>query len=137
MLHQTFLFLGQLWQLFEASQILEFLRYSLEPALTVFERKSQICFSCFGCMALRRKCCSKAVPWPYPNPKPGEMWSLSIFRGLSFYGINLRIMQTELKIVVALLVDEVSLRCRAPCCFGYAFQTCIPSQTPVLFLEGW
>ena len=28
MLHQTFLFLGQLWQLFEVSQILEYLRYS-------------------------------------------------------------------------------------------------------------
>ena len=28
MLHQTFLFLGQLWQLFEVSQILEFLRYA-------------------------------------------------------------------------------------------------------------
>ena len=27
MLHQTFLFLGQFWQLFEVSQILEFLRY--------------------------------------------------------------------------------------------------------------
>ena len=27
MLLQTFLFLGQLWQLFEVSQILEFLRY--------------------------------------------------------------------------------------------------------------
>ena len=27
MLHETFLFLGQLWQLFEVSQILEFLRY--------------------------------------------------------------------------------------------------------------
>ena len=26
MLHRTFLFLGQLWQLFEVSQILEFLR---------------------------------------------------------------------------------------------------------------
>ena len=26
MFHQTFLFLGQLWQLFEVSQILEFLR---------------------------------------------------------------------------------------------------------------
>ena len=26
-LHQTFLFLGQVWQLFEVSQILEFLRY--------------------------------------------------------------------------------------------------------------
>ena len=26
MLHQTFLFLGQLWQLFEVSQILDFLR---------------------------------------------------------------------------------------------------------------
>ena len=28
MLRQTFLFLGQLWQLFEVSQILEFLRYN-------------------------------------------------------------------------------------------------------------
>ena len=28
MLHQTFLFLGQLWQLFEVSQIIEFLRYA-------------------------------------------------------------------------------------------------------------
>ena len=28
MLHLTFLFLGQLWQLFEVSQILEFLRYA-------------------------------------------------------------------------------------------------------------
>ena len=26
MLHQTFLFLGQLWQMFEVSKILEFLR---------------------------------------------------------------------------------------------------------------
>ena len=30
MLHQTFLFLGQLWQLFEVSQILEFLRYIIQ-----------------------------------------------------------------------------------------------------------
>ena len=29
MLHETFLVLGLLWQLFEVSQILEFLRYSL------------------------------------------------------------------------------------------------------------
>ena len=28
MLHQTFSVLGQLWQLFEVSQILEFLRYT-------------------------------------------------------------------------------------------------------------
>ena len=31
MLHQTFLLLGQLWQFFEVSQILEFLRYIFEP----------------------------------------------------------------------------------------------------------
>ena len=31
MLHQTFLFLGQLWQLFEVSQLLEFLRYIWLP----------------------------------------------------------------------------------------------------------
>ena len=30
MLYQTFLFLGQLWQLFEVSQILEFLRYFIK-----------------------------------------------------------------------------------------------------------
>ena len=30
MLHLTFLFLEQLWQLFEVSQILEFLRYSAD-----------------------------------------------------------------------------------------------------------
>ena len=30
MLHQTFLLLGQLWQLFEVSQILEFLRYVIK-----------------------------------------------------------------------------------------------------------
>ena len=30
MLHPTFQFLGQLWQLFEVSQILEFLRYFLD-----------------------------------------------------------------------------------------------------------
>ena len=29
MLQQTFLFLGQLWQLFVVSQILEFLRYNM------------------------------------------------------------------------------------------------------------
>ena len=33
MLHQTFLFLGQLWQLFEVSQILEFLRYKLSETI--------------------------------------------------------------------------------------------------------
>ena len=48
MLHQTFLFLGQLWQLFEVSQILEFLRYvsgytvifsTLSPLLVEFTLK--------------------------------------------------------------------------------------------------
>ena len=34
MLHQTFLFLGQLWLLFEVSQILEFLRYKV-PVIIV------------------------------------------------------------------------------------------------------
>ena len=33
MLHQTFLFLGQLWQLFEVSQILEFLRYTFQDSI--------------------------------------------------------------------------------------------------------
>ena len=35
MLHQTFLFLGQLWQLFEVSQILEFLRYITNSAVFI------------------------------------------------------------------------------------------------------
>ena len=35
MLHQTFLFLGQLWHLFEVSQILEFLRYAPEEPSTL------------------------------------------------------------------------------------------------------
>ena len=34
MLHQTFLFLAQLRQLFEVSQILEFLRYALFKAIS-------------------------------------------------------------------------------------------------------
>ena len=41
MLHQTFLFLGQLWQLFEVSQILEFLRYldfKLQTYYPIFDR---------------------------------------------------------------------------------------------------
>ena len=42
MLHQTFLFLGQLWQLFEVSQILEFLRYcytfNLNSALFLYDK---------------------------------------------------------------------------------------------------
>ena len=37
MLHQTFLFLGQLWQLFEVSQILEFLRYLVAHLLYTVE----------------------------------------------------------------------------------------------------
>ena len=32
MLHQTFLFLGQLWQLFEVSQILEYLTMTVMTA---------------------------------------------------------------------------------------------------------
>ena len=41
MLHQTFLFLGQLWQLFEVSQILEFLRYMSFFVANRFIYKSQ------------------------------------------------------------------------------------------------
>ena len=48
----------------------------------------------------------KRVPCPYPYPNPDEMWSKSIFRGLLFYRINLRIMQIELKMVVV-IVDKV------------------------------
>ena len=42
MFHQTFLFLGQLWQLFEVSQILEFLRYyTLSPEYAALEVSKQ------------------------------------------------------------------------------------------------
>ena len=54
-----------------------------------------------GCTTLCQKCCSsKAVPCPYPNPNSEEVWSTSIFRGLSFHEINLRIMWTELQMVL-------------------------------------
>ena len=45
MLHQTFLFLEQLWQLFEVSQILEFLRYTvlLVRILKPTESKRTVC----------------------------------------------------------------------------------------------
>ena len=53
-------------------------------------------------MTLDRNCCLlKAVLCPYPYPR-----SKSIFRGLSFYVINLRIFWTELKMIVV-IVDEV------------------------------
>ena len=43
MLHQTFLFLGQLWQLFEVSQILKFLQYMFSQCIFDFEtRKKQM-----------------------------------------------------------------------------------------------
>ena len=43
MLHQTFLFLGQLWLLFEVSQILEFLRYGLSNTLLPCNMSLLIC----------------------------------------------------------------------------------------------
>ena len=43
MLHQTFLFLGQLWQLFEVSQILEFLRYVGGISLRALESSDDSC----------------------------------------------------------------------------------------------
>ena len=69
-----------------------------------------------GCTTLRRKCCSsKAVPCPYPNPNSEEVWSTSIFRGLhvSFHGINLRIMQTELKMVLLFSTKFLSMNYNA------------------------
>ena len=46
MLHQTFLFLGQLWQLFEVSQILEFLQYFLPTINAQMRQQAQLslCF---------------------------------------------------------------------------------------------
>ena len=38
MLHQTFLFLGQLWQLFEVSQILEFFTVPLDLTSALEEK---------------------------------------------------------------------------------------------------
>ena len=45
------------------------------------------------------------IPNSYLSPE--EMWSRSIFRGLSFHGINLRIMRAEMKMVIV-VKDEVS-----------------------------
>ena len=55
MLHQTFLFLGQLWQLFEVSQILEFLRYMPKQHLTeiLVQSDLKICVSISLCMELK------------------------------------------------------------------------------------
>ena len=56
---------------------------------------------------VQKRCSLKAVLFPYPYPNPDKMWSKSIYRELSFSGINLRIMQTELKMVLV-VVDKVS-----------------------------
>ena len=42
MLHQTLPILGQLWQLFEVSQLLEFLRYAMRPGILVFMKLRQM-----------------------------------------------------------------------------------------------
>ena len=66
------------------------------------------------CTTLRRKCySSKAVPCLYPNPNPDEMLSKSIFRGLSFYGINLKLMRRELKMIQLFSTEYLSTKCRA------------------------
>lgn len=46
------------------------------------------------------------VPCLYRNPNPDKIWSNSIFRGLSFYRINSKMMPTEIKMVVV-VVDKV------------------------------
>ena len=56
---------------------------------------------------LRKYCSSKAVLCPYSNHISDGIWSESIFTDQSFYGINLRIMLTDKKVVVVLF-DEVS-----------------------------
>ena len=68
-----------------------------------------------GHMTLCWKCCSsKVVPCPYPNPNPDEMRSKSICRELPFYGINLRIMWGELKLVWSFSPKCLSSKCHAP-----------------------
>ena len=60
-------------------------------------------------MTPRGKCCScKVVPFLSQNPNPDKIiYGLKVSLGDdSFYRINLRIMQTELKMVVV-VVDEV------------------------------
>ena len=53
MLHQTVLFLGQLWQLFYVSQILEFLRYisNISNFLLYFRKGNNSCTWLFASMA--------------------------------------------------------------------------------------
>ena len=60
-----------------------------------------------------------------------KLWSKSIFRGLSFYGINLRNMPTELKTVWSFRQTPSSTKCRAP-----IFQTFILKLNGVLIFEA-
>ena len=55
MLHQTFLFLGQLWQLFEVSHILEFLRY-LHYAIQTLLNILRLLHFTNGGVIYRQKC---------------------------------------------------------------------------------
>ena len=65
MLHQTFLFLGQVWQLFEVSQILEFLRY-FESRKDIRQRKETDGLR-FSYALLKIKISSLSLPPPPPQ----------------------------------------------------------------------
>ena len=59
MLRQTFLFLGQLWQLFEVSQILEFLRYKVSKKFPSTVLKLYSRHNSHIKKYKRAKCCTK------------------------------------------------------------------------------
>ena len=52
MLHQAVLFVGELWQLFEVSQILEFLRYALKSSNNIGIKHG---FSCINVCQVPRE----------------------------------------------------------------------------------
>ena len=79
------------------------------PSLQELEVISYI-FVCLYCLCVRTntytvQAQTKIITSSSCAVTQSKKWSKSIFRGLSYYGINLRIMQTELKMVI---VDEMS-----------------------------
>ena len=71
MLHQTFLILGQLWQLFEVAQILEFLRYPFSLKLDT-SPANLLSYSCFSSGKFQSPCTEHLSSPPLLSSLPSE-----------------------------------------------------------------
>ena len=78
----------------KCQELLVFGAWKMEPLFTVSGLEAM---TLVGVRHFVELFLSKAVLCPYPCPNSDEIWSESIFRGPSFFGINLRNMWTELK----------------------------------------